>query len=517
MPGPMNRLLLVLPMLACLSSATAEVLDPDFGTNGQVLNSIPGTYQEAFDLELMADGRFVTVGRYGPNGASLISATRYMTDGSLDSTYGSYGVATTTITGNDWSLCGALRPDGRVLVAGQTSITTADDAYVVRFNPDGSLDTGFADAGKYIFSQFNAGTINCMVMRTDGGVVVGGEVGLPTSPSNAFIASLDANGTLDSTFGDNGIFLSPFMGGLAKVRALTLDSLGRVVFTGMTSAPAPINGTWLMGRLTSSGTLDSTFNTDGYTTYDLTGSEESGWSVAVQPDSMILTGGRVKHGNVDTRMAMWRIHPNSLFDQTWGSSGMATFWTGMYANEIYDIELQPDGKIVWAGTVHHPGIYQAGFIGRSMQDGQLDTTFGTSGYLLVDGLSASVRLYGLAIQPDEKLLVAGQQLAGSQLSTILQRYGTSIPTNMPASAQKDTPWVHATGPDRLLIGGCTGHITRVLFYGTDGRSHGTGTVLGTGPGPLTVLPSGPLPHGIVLVRCEGNDVPLVLRAYIPDR
>lgn len=71
--------------------------------------------------------------------------------GALDTSFDSDGMVVTPIgTGNDEGRAVALQPDGKVLVAGKSSNGTDDDCALVRYNPDGSLDTSFDGDGKVV-------------------------------------------------------------------------------------------------------------------------------------------------------------------------------------------------------------------------------------------------------------------------------------------------------------------------------------------------------------------------------
>jgi hypothetical protein len=98
----MLRTLLIFSSLCLIVTLQAQVLDASFATNGELLGNTPNNVDEVVDMALLDDGRILTAGRSGPNGASLITATRYLSDGQLDVDFGTGGSATLTISGNDY-------------------------------------------------------------------------------------------------------------------------------------------------------------------------------------------------------------------------------------------------------------------------------------------------------------------------------------------------------------------------------------------------------------------------------
>ena len=100
----------------------------------------------------------------------------------------------------------------------------------------------------------------------------------------------DSNGTLDSTFGNGGKVLFDQLAGNQYVTQFTLQPDGKIIFVGVTEDMNGFND-MLVVRFLTDGSLDSSFNTDGIFTFDLSGDEDECWAIALQPDGKILIGG----------------------------------------------------------------------------------------------------------------------------------------------------------------------------------------------------------------------------------
>src|SRR5207248_10643108 len=125
--------------------AVVGTLDPSFGTGGKVIqNDIPF---EA--VAVQTDGKVVAVG----SRSNDFVVARYNTDGSLDTTFGTGGIKTIDFAlGNgddDFASDVAVQADGKIVVVGTASTAAnGDDFAIARLNADGSLDTSFGTGGK---------------------------------------------------------------------------------------------------------------------------------------------------------------------------------------------------------------------------------------------------------------------------------------------------------------------------------------------------------------------------------
>jgi uncharacterized delta-60 repeat protein len=161
-------------------------LDTSFGTAGLVTTSFSGTDATASNLVVKSDGRLVVTGTYGSAvGTERFALARYNSDGSLDSSFGNAGLVITAFPGSDaFGAIGALQADGRIVVAGTNyNFTSTEYRFALaRYNSDGSLDTSFGTGGLVTtFFGTQTESPSAVAIQPDGRIVVAGTTGTSTS------------------------------------------------------------------------------------------------------------------------------------------------------------------------------------------------------------------------------------------------------------------------------------------------------------------------------------------------
>lgn len=212
-------------------------LDTSFGGNGGI--GIPGMEfallpNDAYvgAITRQADGRIVVTGRIVGAGSDVL-VLRFLSDGTLDPSFGSGGVVVTDVSGDDSAQAVLVQPDGRIVVAGHAASSSA--MFVLRYEANGSVDTSFGTAGSTLVpiaaSTYGYG----LVRQPDGKLVVAGAAHLSPEPGFA-LARLTTAGQLDATFGTGGIVHAPVDAAsgysLDYARSLLLQPDGRLVAVG---------------------------------------------------------------------------------------------------------------------------------------------------------------------------------------------------------------------------------------------------------------------------------------------
>ena len=219
-----------------------------FGTDGVTLAGFgPGSYEQATALALQTDGGLVAMG-VGP-GTSFnptLVAARVTSAGVLDTSFDDDGLVVVDFSGayvqSGSSL--AVQTDGRIVLAGHAIVNTGYRPALARLNTDGSLDTTFggtgtvtADLGADWVNQYVAG----VTLQTDGRIVFGGhlENANYNRARDLYLARLLADGSLDTSFGNQGLAIADFgiPGQVAQMTAYGVlrQSDGRLVAIGQTS------------------------------------------------------------------------------------------------------------------------------------------------------------------------------------------------------------------------------------------------------------------------------------------
>lgn len=176
------------------------VLDSTFGTNGKVTTSV-GNFAAAKSVVIQPDGKIVVAGDvFRDTTRRDIVLIRYNLNGSLDASFGDSGKVITTISNrDDLANAVAVQPDGKIIVVGTADSDgfTGGNFLVVRYQPNGSLDSDFGAGGVVIINQANTEVFNAVALQPDGKIVAAGR---SADPDRAVVVRLNPNGILDSSF-----------------------------------------------------------------------------------------------------------------------------------------------------------------------------------------------------------------------------------------------------------------------------------------------------------------------------
>ena len=209
---------------------------------------------------------------------------RYNPDGSLDTTFDGDGLATLDIAGrDDYGRAVALQPDGKVVVAGYTYNGTNYDFALARFNPNGSLDPSFHTTGYTVIDLGGIEYFYTLAIQPDGKILAAGSKYIIGYDDSA-VVRFNPDGSLDTGFGSNGMVL----GYISSAYAIALQPYGKIVVAGYAYN---ISMDFGLLRLNPDGSLDTSFSGDGLLDNDFLGGADYGYAVALQPDGRILVAG----------------------------------------------------------------------------------------------------------------------------------------------------------------------------------------------------------------------------------
>ncbi|WP_375437797.1 T9SS type A sorting domain-containing protein [uncultured Hymenobacter sp.] len=336
-------------------------------------------------IAVQSNGKVLVGGHFSTyNGVTHNHIVRLNTDGSLDSTL-------RTGTGfNDNVIAMAVLPDDKVLVGGFfTRYNNTPCSRIARLNPDGSLDPTF-NAGSII----DNGGVLTLAVQSDGKILVGGFFNTTDGTSPNRIARLNTNGSLDPTFNVGTGFNF-------GVRALALQPDGHVLVGGFFTR---YNGDTCnyIARLNTFGSLDTTFSASSRRGR---GFDTSVYGLALQPDGKVLAGGTFTTYDNVPRSRIARLNPNGSLDNTFQvGTGLGNVGAGTDPG-VYDLEVQPDGKVLIGGEFTSYNGAPRNRIARLNDNGSLDPIFNVGTGFSNAGVNAGV--YAITIQPDNRVLVGG--------------------------------------------------------------------------------------------------------------
>src|SRR2546427_807683 len=174
---------LLFALAASISAAPGD-LDPTFGNGGIVItqrlngNNNGNNLYAALAMAIQPDGKIVVVGEgfTSPSDSWDFAVVRYNPDGSLDNSFGGGIVNTPIGNSQDHANSVAIQADRKIVVAGSSGNLLNSYFVIVRYNPNGSLDTSFNGTGNVITSVVNGGSgASDIAIQTDGKIVVAGD------------------------------------------------------------------------------------------------------------------------------------------------------------------------------------------------------------------------------------------------------------------------------------------------------------------------------------------------------
>ncbi len=426
--------------------------------------------------EIIQDDNLITIAQ-----PALWNSTiqRRNYDGSIDSTFGQDG----SITFND--LVGistlvlkiTLQPDGKILLAGlaetdnqvlttlendpiQTTVSISQSyPFVARLLIDGTLDTSFGTNGFIEIDNagFDFGYASEVFVQSDGKIVVAGNLddrieptsdvsARTTTPSSFFIYRMFADGSLDTTFADAGAYIANNNLDNPFISSVFQQSDGKLVAVGTGNEIDTSNQRMFAMRLTSVGTLDETYGVGGVTSLFTENSVQDLVRAVMQPDNQLIVVNNFPiNDNEYYSAVIERITADGDIDQGFGTNGDLVVSDGASNTSLFGLAIQPDGKIITTGITAINDFNLVNTVVKQVtyrfrKNGTLDETFGESGKVTFDLIP---NLVGTAVivQPNGQLLILGTELNNNLNAThdFILRLNSAKPVS-----------VNGVTPSRLL-------------------------------------------------------------------
>lgn len=427
------------------------------------------------EVQIQSDGKIVLAGSFASfNGTVCNKIIRLNANGSIDNTFlGGTGF-------NDTVTALAIQMDGKIVVGGVfTTYKGVAANRIIRLNTDGSMDSSFNSG-----TGFSNDGVAVVKIDTNGSIMVGGSfTGTYNGITVSRLVLLDANGVINPAFdigtgpasatvyaisnspdgswfigGSFSVFDSQNQGRLAKIDSFgTLDVGYLTAGVGFSNSvlkviPLPESKTMAFGsftkfngtsvariaRLLESGALDSSFNSSGI------GANNSIRSAAIQPDTKIIFAGSFTNYNGLVANRIARILTDGSID--------AGFTPGTASNgTIYTLALQSDGKIIIAGGFTSYNGTSAIRVARLFSNGTLDTSFNV-------GSGANDIVETVVLQPDGKIILGGRFTAfNGSSSGRLVRLNTDGSTDFGFSIgvgfDKNVYSIALQSDNKLIVGG----------------------------------------------------------------
>jgi len=287
---------------------------------------------------------------------------------------------------------------------------------------DGDLDLTFGNGSQLasrgrVMTDFDHSTdiANAVAVQADGKLVVVGT----TYQNNDFsdedfaVARYNPNGTLDLTFGVGGKVQTDFPGLAAVASSVVIQPDGKIVVAGGAFPLFTFLGDFKVVRYNPNGSLDGSFGEGGIVTTTFPGQGSYAFAVALQPDGKIIAAGTdfvnfSSEDNSDTDFAIARYNPDGTPDTTFSVDGQVTTDFDGFNDDAFSILVRPDGKLVAVGSAKNPANFYDFAAARYLSNGTLDTTFGVGGKVRTDfGDHNFDQARSAVLQPDGKIVATG--------------------------------------------------------------------------------------------------------------
>jgi uncharacterized delta-60 repeat protein len=436
---------------------TNGTIDTTYGAshNGTQLEPLGSGNAEAFGAAFDASGRLVVAGHVRSD-KDRFAIARFNADGTLDDSFGGGGSAISIGAGDSGGYAMAMQPDGKILVGGYSMNGGQQVFTVVRYNANDTIDTTFGSGGAYV-APATAGIVRAMALQSTGKLVIaGGEptvklqrldvngsldttfgtggtltlgseiqsardmvvypdnsvvvMGLATGSANAMAATrVSADGIVDSTFGTAGTAIVAGGGFGGSAGGIVLDADGSLVLAGSYNSGAVTNV--LVAKLTSSGSLDTTFGTNGTTRIQVAGVESGRGIAARSGGGYFVVGTSFLPGSTVSDTLVAAIDATGHLLPAFNATGYNVADLGSAPASANASALLADGKVIVAGKVclvHNtsPSVPDCkAVVARYNADATLDTAFNATGYVFVPALYSA---NAVAIDSSGRIVIGGR-------------------------------------------------------------------------------------------------------------
>ena len=390
-------------------------LDPTFGEKGRIV--LDGILGYSVKIRRQSDGKIIVGGSmYGTSTSSDFAVFRFLSNGTLDTTFLGKGVATIDFSsGLDEIYDLMLLSNGRILCAGVATQAGEAKMALAQLMPSGIRDSSFGNFGLFIIDLASGPEyITAITPFDDNHFIAVGGSNKNGSNLDFAVAKFNYSGKLDSTFGINGSRIMPIGSSSDLATKVMVLPNHDIIVAGNTQAPASYFFDIALLALNFRGDLLTSFGTNGKVVTSLPTTNESVRAMVSLDSQYFFIAAKSFTGfsNKDDFLLL-RYKINGQLDTSFGTVGkIQTDFYGM-DDEPTCAVLSSDGKLFLAGTAQHP--IEHGNFALVCYDtrGQLIQSFGQLGKTSVDIGFASDDAYASALLQDGSLILSGRSYWGS--------------------------------------------------------------------------------------------------------
>ena len=392
-------------------------LDITFGTGGKVVTSVNSGADKAFGVALQADGKILVAGvtTSATTGKDFV-LLRYNENGSLDAEFGGNGIVSTDVQlgSDDEARSIVLQADGKIVVAGSSDDGNQKKGAVVRYNIDGSIDTTFGTNGVALLSFEGTQNSEIKVVKIHaltGNILVGGSTAVNATKAKPVVARLTSAGVLDTSFNETGIRLlwisSLDSQYLMTVEDLVVQTNGKISCVGWRDFPSMSfsNDMWAC-RINTNGTMDTAFSTDGVNTYNggFNGNDRA-FSLHLKDDASMVVAGSGDNSSQSYAFVLFEVATNGVAGGT--STQLAVNFNGLHRSFPYKLAVDSNGRYVMAGSTGTTNE-RSFALARVSANYAIDNTFDNDGKVTTTFNNNLLNeAYDAVVQPNNRIVLVG--------------------------------------------------------------------------------------------------------------
>ncbi len=383
--------ILFVSFLSLLSPVQAAVFefDPAFGVNG--ISDLPSAVEDSYDtpytLIQLSDQKYLLSGSSSSSENAPV-LWRVTESGDLDTTFNSQGWRTYVFTGGGVFFDVTVASDNSYLTCGQVSGGHSGDILIAKVSPDSSLDTSFNSTGYVVLDGVNYNDSCERIIEDSNGKYVGaGKISDGDGAYRLAVFRYNPDGTLDTSFSDDGIFIIDNGGTITNTWANSIVEVdGQYLVTGALYNSS--NGSEAITiRLNNNGSLDSAFGISGVVTFSLDSNQSGtmGHDLKVEANGDIVIVGDSSDADGATNMLVFKLKSDGDLDTSFAGSGYFIYDEDLGVNdESYEnamkLTIDEGGNYVISGISPSANYQNLLTLWRITSAGELDTSFNDTGY-----------------------------------------------------------------------------------------------------------------------------------------
>jgi uncharacterized delta-60 repeat protein len=427
---------------------SALTLDASFGKNGLVKTRVGHYVDKAQSVVVQPDGKILVAGSSSNNSNLDFALVRYLPDGSLDTSFHFNGQVVTVVGSDDDAALGiALQDDGKIVTCGYTFNGKDRDFALLRFTGNGDLDTDFGVNGIVTLPVGSGNDVAAAVaIQSDGAILVSGSVEDSASKVGALVRFLP-NGSLDYSFGKAGVVLVD-VGSNAEIAAMAIQKDESIVLAGYREEKEQRKV--LLVRLLADGLPDVGFGVDGVAETPEDTRDTTGHGLWLQGDGTILVAGSVgPEKNKD--LALFQFTREGRINRDFGGgTGMLSYDNNGEDDVGYGVFANSTTLFVTGYTTVN-GLRDLILLQSPLiQNSQSELSVVTTGISQFDGVA-----YALALQDDDKIISVGFSEESGTSSFVLARYvGKEVVDSKAGISESGAPFILTTAITEITRVGC---------------------------------------------------------------